>query len=214
MKLQIDDQHEFINLIEYEFLSYIPLSVFAAEKNNESTLTYLKESTVKSCPWNETKVNIDNIYYHVCSYAIFNDMKFLLQRNDLWSDEVKHYASHVFNGFTKCHVSSPSYPTRTFSISTLSKGLNEIVFDDLFYLNNIRIFHSMDMVTRFSSGHILKPAALDDFVFVLKTIWLSQFWILESGHGGEAFRIRKFKTYLATLRLDLYLLQYTAKSRL
>lgn len=40
-------------------------------------------------PWKEVKLILDKLHKHVCGHATYSEIKPLLKRNNLWSNEAK-----------------------------------------------------------------------------------------------------------------------------
>lgn len=76
-------------------------------------------------------------------------------------------------------ASSQPQPMRRDALATLSRSVKEAVCVDHFYLDNIKLFHAMNMYSRFSAAVIVHDTSLTTAVVALETIWISQIWMPE-----------------------------------
>lgn len=129
---------------------------------------YLNGNIKLEKPCSTYKQVIDKIHHHVYGVASFTDMKLLLQRNNIWYEKVKHYIGDMLPERTSCRASTPSQPSRMVSISSLFKEFNDSFCVDHFFLDYIYTFHCMDVVTRFSSGHIISSAGLYEAILAFE----------------------------------------------
>ena len=119
--------------------------------------------------------------------ATFSDMRTLLMRNGLWTNQVQHYLVHVVSSCTSCKASATPPPNRQVSLASLNRQLNEVVCVDHFHLDDVTLFHCMDTATRFSAAYVVDSTALDEAVIGFETCWLSQFWPPDAIHADSAF---------------------------
>ena len=146
----VDNVPESITLTDHQFLSYIHLSAFS-RNFDESILTCSNGNLLSSKSWIEVKKIIDKVHKHVCGHATYTDFLLLLERNDLWNESVASYVCKIIKECTALKSSAPAKPSRKVSISTLSKQFKDVVCVDHFYLDELRLMHFMDLVTRFSA---------------------------------------------------------------
>ena len=94
-----------VPLQKVDMHSYIPSYIFLNKTNNNSSYFLAKlfwttgsigEST-NLHPWFELKRIIDKVHKHVCGHASLSDIQILLQRNNMWTSEVKKYLRRVLN---------------------------------------------------------------------------------------------------------------------
>lgn len=74
-----------------------------------------------------------------------------------------------------------------------------------FYLDSVRIFHCMDMLTRFSAAFVVKLAYLDEEVFGFEVCWIYQFWHPTSINGDSAFESGSFSVYMKNRKINFRL---------
>lgn len=107
-----------LQLFKRQNLLYMPFSAFycptkmTLASSSASTSMHNHEHKCK-----ETKNIVDRVHHHVCGHADFSDLRLLLQRNDLWLNDVDQYLSEVFAKCRGCKATSSS---------TLQKSLSEI----------------------------------------------------------------------------------------
>ena len=72
---------------------------------------------------------------------------------------------------------------------------------DHFYLDDVRLMHFMDLVTRCSAVYAVDTANMEDAVAAFEACWVSQFWYPEALHGEKAFKVSEFQSYFEELRI-------------
>ena len=184
-----------ISMVNRKFLSYVPLSRFNDHNEGLSVLSGLSGNFLYSKPWSKVKGIVDKVHKHVCGHATLTDIRILLERNDMWNAAVEEYVSQLLQRCRSCRATAPPQPSRKVSISSLSKSLNEVVCVDHFYLENFRLFHAMDLTTRFSAAYVVSTASMDDSVMAFEACWLSQFWIPESVRADKSFLCGSFESF-------------------
>ena len=198
-----DGERDSISMIDHEFLSYLPLNRFNLSRKHGSTLSCLSAVTLDAAPWSEVKKIIDKVHKHVCGHASFTDYKLLLERNGLWNDAISSYLGETVNNCTACRSTAVPQPNRKVSISSLSKEFNEVVCIDHLYLDEIRLTHCMDVVSRYSAAHVVSTATLKDAIVAFEACWVSQFWHPDSIRADTAFMLGDFKKYTEQLGIPL-----------
>lgn len=195
-----------VSMIDHDLHSYIPFASFMRAAPSVLTANLSLSNALQSKPqtksWTELKHVIDKVHKHVCGHATFSDIGILLDRNDLWSDEVEHYLRSVVEECHHCKAACLPTPSRKVSLSSLSRSFNEVVCVDHFYLDNIRMFHMMDAWSRFSTCYALDDASLRSAVIGFEASWLSKFWAPLSVRGDDAFNKDEFKNYMSTLDIE------------
>lgn len=58
---------------------------------------------------------------------------------------------------------------------------------DHFYLDGIRLFHSMDIRTQFLVALVLERANMDGALYAMEEPWIAQFWYAEQVQGEKSF---------------------------
>ena len=183
-------------LMTHKFLSYIPLAAFVKAPVASSALTCLNGNATTHRPWAVLQNILDKVHRHVCGHANFTDMRLLLERNEMWSPAVQQYLTQVVDRCTSCRHTAPPEPSRKVSISSFSTAFNEVVAVDHFHLEGVRIFHCMDVATRYSIGNVCVSASLDDAAHDFHQSWLAQFWTPDAVLGDKAFAGGKFREML------------------
>lgn len=128
--------------------------------------------------WTEIKHIVDKIHKHVCGHANYTDYRLLLERNELWNEAVPTYVAHSIENCTACKSTAAPQLSRKVSTSSLSKQFNEIVCIDHFYLDERRLMHRMDLVSRYSTVLAVDYLSTMDEVHAFEATWVSQFWNL------------------------------------
>lgn len=146
--------------------------------------------------WAEVKAVIDKVHKHVCGQANFNDMRMLLDRNNLWNDAVEKYVGNLISSCTACRSTAPPQLSRKVLISSLSKQISDIVCVDHFYVHVVRLMHCVDAATRFSAAFVVSSASMNDAVFAFESCWISQFWEPTAIHGDKAFAYGSFMEFM------------------
>lgn len=164
LKLGPENYPDYISLVNSSRLCYIPLSVFMDQHKIASALSSMNGNLLQRKSWSEIEAIVDKVHKHICGHAIYTDIKLLFDRNGIWNDAVEKYVSDVMSRCSSCRSSAPPQPSRKVSISSLSREFNNTVAVDHFYLENIRVMHCMDTVTRYSAACIVPTASLDDAV--------------------------------------------------
>lgn len=194
--IEIIDEHgiEYISMINRNRLSYIPISSFK-ESAKTNIVSKFNGITVKDIPWKEVTAIIDKVHRHVCGHANLTDIRVFLQRNKMWNNAVEKYVSDLVSRCTACRSTAPPQPSRKVSISNLSKGLNEVVCIDHLYLESVRMFHAMDLVTRYSAAFVVGDATMEKAIHAFESCWINQFWIPDEIKADKAFINKEFEQY-------------------
>lgn len=79
-------------------------------------------------------------------------MQILLERNNLWNNDVRAYLYQVTETCPKCKVTSELKDMRKVSPYDLSSTFNDSVCIDQMVLENLIVFHIVETSTRFSHG--------------------------------------------------------------
>lgn len=188
------DGTEYISMVSKNRLSYIPITSF----NGTSETNVLKNfnvTTVNDLPWIDVKRIVDKVHKHVCGHSNLTDIRMFLERNNIWNNAVEKYVNDLLKNCRSCKSTAPPQPSRKVSISSMSKGINETVCIDHLYLEGIRLFHVMDLVTRFSSAFVVSDATMKQTINAFEACWASQFWIPEQIKADTAFINSEFEKY-------------------
>lgn len=155
--------------------------------------------------WKQKKNIIDKIHKHVCGHSSLTDYQILLERNNLWDDDVKQYIVSIIEKCNACRSTALPKPNRKVSISSLSKEFNENVCIDHLFLGDICVVHLMDHVTRYSAGLVVNDTKMDNAIMALEATWNSQFWFPQTIKGDTAFSIGSFMEYISNIGIKFEL---------
>lgn len=67
---------------------------------------------------------------------------------------------------------------------------------DHFFLDDVTLFHMMDVASRFSVAHAVITTSLDEAIYAFEALRISQFWPPNSVHADGAFHHDSFKALL------------------
>lgn len=135
-------------------------------------------------------------------------MRKLLTRNRIWNCAIwnsttQHFLAIKLKNCKDCIASSTPAPSRKVSVATLNRNLellklNEVAAVDHVYLDDIKLIHFIDTVTRLSAcipcSSLSKSISEENFAF--KTVLLNQFRSPQHIHGDQAFLIEEFQKFL------------------
>ena len=98
---------------------------------------------------------VDRVHKHVCGHASFGDFQTLLQRNEIWNQQVALYLRHVTEKCTACKSTEKTEVPRKVSVTNMLYGFNSRIYIDNFYpADNERtliVLFIMDPSSRLSS---------------------------------------------------------------
>lgn len=108
-------------------------------------------------------------------HANLHDMQVLLDRNGLWTADVKAY---LYQSVDRCHLCKKTEEPkdiRKVSLHGLSSLFNDRgCIDHLFLDNNVEL-HFMDSSTRLSHGAIVATTTMHEAIELFDMIWVSQY---------------------------------------
>ena len=119
-----DGVSDTFTMIDNNFLSYLPMSVFSSENNEAPVLSCLNGNISKKPSRNQVKAIVDKVHKQVCGHTNLTDMRLILQCNGLWNDIVCDYASQLIESCVSCRATASPQPSRKVSISSLSREFN------------------------------------------------------------------------------------------
>ena len=146
--------------------------------------------------WADIKKIIDKVHRHVCGHATYNDIKLLLDRNKIWTDDCAKYLSHIMEQCVNCKVVQLPSGSRKVSLRSMSRSFNDVLCVDHLFIEQHDIIHFMDAQTRYSSGLLVPTTNMRDAIYGMETKWFSEFWPPQSIQGDKAFQAEEFKDYL------------------
>ena len=203
--------HDRLSLVDYRHHSYVPMTA-VAENDSLSDQLYmfagfsassLKQNPADDMPWPKLKHLLDRIHQHVCGHGSLSDIKTLLQRNNLWTNETHQYIAKLMQDCAHCVHSSEPKPPRKVSLHMMNKQFNHTVFIDHFYLDETRLFHIMDGSTRYSSVSITPSTSMSESIIAFQSAWLNCHWIPEVVQADNAFDNAEFRAFIKTIGAKL-----------
>lgn len=153
-------------------------------------------------PWTEKKAIIDKVHRHICGHSNYTDIKILLERNDMWDESVSQYVKETLEKCEVCRTTALPKSSTNVSISSMSKGVNEVVCIDHMYLENLCVFHYMDSKSRFSVGAVVDSTSMIDAVESFESTWMNQFWIPTVLVFDPAFKTELFGKFMEKCGID------------
>lgn len=102
-----DGEQHVNNNVEHDMLLYQPIQLFCStgvtDLDRESPLSEISGAVVKkpsadvttALPWVKLRPITDRVQSHVCGHADFGDIRILLDRNQLWSNDARRYPSGI-----------------------------------------------------------------------------------------------------------------------
>ena len=209
--LQIPQINDYISLADNNFHSHIPLNTFTKLSRHDDykykaklfcATAKINQNENTHTPWSEIKKIVDKVHQHICGHSQYSDIKILLQRNNLWNEEVNRYLSTIMEKCTSCKTTSVPQPSRKVSLSSLSRQFNDLVCIDHLHLENNRVFHVMDSHTRYSSGMVVQSLTMTEAIKVFECQWMSQFWAPKCILFDPAFDNDEFLNYAHTYDIE------------
>ena len=146
---------------------------------------------------------VDKVHRHVCGNSTFDDIKVLLDRNGLWTEDCAEYLSKLLESCEHCHAVRKPQKPRTVFLNILNREFNEVVFVDHMFLDDLIVFHVMDSKTRYYTGVVVESTSMSYAIAAFDSCWLSLFWSPVSVQADKAFQNDAFNEYLTSLATDL-----------
>lgn len=138
--------------------------------------------------FSKVKTISDKVHKHLFGLENCTEYQLLLEKNDLWDNNVSSYLTTNIQNCITCSASSPPKLNRKVSISSLSKKLNEIVFIESFHLDYVRIIHCVELVSRISTIKVVESTTMKDYIVALDASCISKIFHPESIHAGKVFQ--------------------------
>ena len=204
------DSFDAFTMIEEGDHSFLPAKIF-----HENYIAYdefetvamlcrlYSASTLSSISWNDRKRILDKVHKHTCGHSSFEDIKLLMQRNDLWTEDCNKYLSHLLDTCKPCSLVKASSGSRKVSLSSMSRGFNDVVCVDHFFPDGNDVFHVMNSVTRYSNGEIVSSTALVNAISVFNSRRISEFSPPHMIQADQAFNKDEFLSYLKIYDIKL-----------
>ena len=142
------------------------------------------------------------MHKHVCGHASLSDMKILLERNDLWSEEVEKCLSRVVDSCEKFVRTYEPKQARKFSLRSMNMSFNDLVCIDHFYLDILRLCHIICASTRYSVGAVVPDTGMEAATSILDSHWISQFSAPKAILFDQAFVNERFLQFLELFGIE------------
>lgn len=126
-----DSERIRLPIIEHDMHIYLPLSLFINPRQPD-IVQVLSGMAVDASPAALNKI-LNRVHTHVCGHATYSDIKTLLQRNNIWSDQAESQLQTMVATCTNCRAMSKPQPSRKVSLSSLSREFNEVTCIDHFF---------------------------------------------------------------------------------
>ena len=153
-------------------------------------------------PWKDVKAIVDKVHPHVWGHSNYADMRVLLERNNLWNEQVEKYLPLVLERYPNCQTAALPKPARKVSLSSMTREFNKVVSVDHLFLGDNCAFHIMDTKSRYSVGAVVENTNMIDAIEVFESIWLSEFWTPETVAFDQAFKTELFCQFLKKYNVE------------
>lgn len=185
-----------LTMVNADMDSYFPKHSLHWTNSKHTPSMHSCLSNAVNPTWKEQRRILDRVRSHVCGHSSYQDMKLLLQRNGLWDTQIQDYLLQMIEKCDHCALVSPSDNTIKVSLSSMTRGFNDLVCVDHLYLDRITVMHVMDATTRYSAGSVVSSPNTADTITVFEAVWIAQFWAPSHVLGDNAFSNNEFKQYL------------------
>lgn len=202
----------YISLVDHGFHSYIPFEAFgptdtkltdpAAFGRVFCATLHVHSASQATRPWSELKPIVDKVHRHVCGHSNYQDIKTLLQRNNIWNNDVRKYLYAVLHRCTACITVQEPKASRLVSLSAMSRQFNQVVCIDHLFLNRHKVFHCMDSVSRCSAGFPVTDTTMSNAITAFEAHWITLFWPPDTVLYDPAFDNSEFTAYLHSLGIN------------
>lgn len=119
--------------------------------------------------WSNIHRVVDKVHKHVCGHFTYSDMKTLPQCTNLWNDQTQNYLSNVISNCPACKASATPPLNRRLSLASLNREFNHVVCMYHMFLNDVTVFHMMDVATRLSVGAVVDSTSMENEFIKWKT---------------------------------------------
>lgn len=130
----------FIRLVDCDLHCYLPLSAFGIESKCTGAYCAVVGFAAKASKrsWCGTKAIVEKVHKHACGHAYLRDMQILVERNDIWSDDVNAYLYQTIDLCCQCKVTEERKGMRKVSFHDLSSFFNDrVCLDHIFWKNSL-----------------------------------------------------------------------------
>lgn len=169
-------QKMLISIVDYDLHSYVPLSAFGIISCSTKVYCAVNYFAAKATErsWSEIKAIVDKVHKHVCGHAAVRGMMILLERNGIWSDNVKSYFLQMVEICPKCKMTEGPKGMRKVSLDDLSSFFIDRVCPDHVFLDKHVVLHFMDSSTRLSHSAIVETRTVKEAINLFEMFWVSQ----------------------------------------
>lgn len=87
---------------------------------------------------------VEKLNKHVCVHSKYSYIKTFLERNNLWSAEMRKFLARILEELPRYLATAKPEGTRKVSLSAMSPQLNIVLCVDHMYLENNRVFDTME----------------------------------------------------------------------
>lgn len=110
--------------------------------------------------WVRQKRVIDRDHEHNCVHSKNSDIRTLVVRNGLWTDDEKHCLTYIISKCPHCLTISDPAPARKVLLSPLTTEFNDTVRMDHLYLDEIMLLRVIRTISRYSAVYISENASI------------------------------------------------------
>lgn len=153
--------------------------------------------------WSKLRCIVDHMHRHTCGHASYTEVRTLLARNGLWSEQVQSYLDSIFRPCSDCKASSTPSPNRGISITSPNLSFNETLCMDHFFLDAITLFHTMAVAMRFSAAQVVSTTSSEEAMYAFELICISKFWPPEHITADGFFQTDALTSHLPCYEINL-----------
>ena len=146
---------------------------------------------------------LNHVHGHVCEHASYSDMRKLLQRNHLWTEDSRLLLSSILENCSHCIITKPPMGMQPISLSKLTSNFNEAVCVDDFFLDRVIMFHVIDKANRHSFAAVVNTTKMCEAIILFDTAWIRMYWAPGMVFGDKAFDSTQFRNHLNYHKIQL-----------
>lgn len=80
--------------------------------------------------WSQNKRIVDKVHRNTCGNSSYFDIRTILQRKKIWSDDGKHYLGDTNRKYISCIASSTQPQSRKVALGTMNRSVNDVFMID------------------------------------------------------------------------------------
>lgn len=115
--------------------------------------------------WKEPQKMVDKDHRHVFEHSKYLNIKILLERNNLWSNEVEKYLCRVPKKCSSYSTTAKLEQARKVSFSSISISCDKIVCIDHIHFGGLRVLHIMDSAVWYLVGAVVEIPSMAAAIF-------------------------------------------------